>query len=50
MDIGMPDKSGIVWVEILKEKYPYVQWLMLTVHSDEEKIFQSLWAGRNCWR
>lgn len=45
MDIGMPDKSGIEWVEILKEKYPHVQCLMLTVHSDGEKIFQSLRAG-----
>ncbi len=45
MDIGMPDKSGIEWVEILQEKYPHIHCLMLTVHSDEEKIFQSLRAG-----
>ncbi len=45
MDIAMPDKSGIEWVEILKEKYPHIQCLMLTVHSDGEKIFQSLRAG-----
>lgn len=45
MDIGMPDKSGIEWVEILKGRYPHIQCLMLTVHSDEEKIFQSLRAG-----
>ncbi|HTX18762.1 MAG TPA: response regulator transcription factor [Bacteroidota bacterium] len=45
MDIGMPDKTGIEWVGILQEKYPHVQCLMLTVHSDEEKIFQSLRAG-----
>jgi DNA-binding NarL/FixJ family response regulator len=45
MDIGMPDKSGIEWVEILQEKYPHIHYLMLTVHSDEEKIFQSLRAG-----
>jgi DNA-binding NarL/FixJ family response regulator len=45
MDIGMPDKSGIEWVETLKEQYPHIQCLMLTVHSDEEKIFQSLRAG-----
>ncbi|HTR82736.1 MAG TPA: response regulator transcription factor [Bacteroidota bacterium] len=45
MDIGMPDKSGIEWVGVLNERYPHVQCLMLTVHSDEEKIFQSLRAG-----
>jgi len=45
MDIGMPDKSGIECVEILKDKYPDIQCLMLTVHSDDEKIFQSLRVG-----
>ena len=45
MDIGMPEKSGIECVEILKEKYPDIQCLMLTVHSDDEKIFQSLRVG-----
>ncbi len=45
MDIGMPEKSGIECVEILKDKYPDIQCLMLTVHSDDEKIFQSLRVG-----
>jgi DNA-binding NarL/FixJ family response regulator len=45
MDIGMPEKNGIECVEILKEKYPDIQCLMLTVHSDDEKIFQSLRVG-----
>lgn len=45
MDIGMPDKSGIECVEILKETYPDIRCLMLTVHSDDEKIFQSLRVG-----
>ncbi len=45
MDIGMPEKDGIVSVEILKQKYPDIHCLMLTVHSDDEKIFQSLRVG-----
>ncbi len=45
MDIGMPEKDGIESVEILKQKYPDIQCLMLTVHSDDEKIFQSLRVG-----
>ncbi len=45
MDIGMPEKSGIECVEILKERYPDIRCLMLTVHSDDEKIFQSLRMG-----
>ncbi len=45
MDIGMPEKDGIECVEILKQKYPDIQCLMLTVHSDDDKIFQSLRVG-----
>ncbi len=45
MDIGLPDKSGIECVRIIKDLYPGIQILMLTVYSDEEKIFQSIRAG-----
>ncbi len=45
MDIGMPGKSGIECVGALKERFPDIQVLMLTVYSDDEKIFQSLRAG-----
>jgi DNA-binding NarL/FixJ family response regulator len=45
MDIGMPGKSGIECVGSVKERFPDIQVLMLTVYSDEEKIFQSLRAG-----
>ncbi len=45
MDIGMPEKDGIECVEILKRAYPDIQCLMLTVHSDDDKIFQSLRVG-----
>ncbi len=45
MDIGMPEKDGIESVDILSQKYPDIRCLMLTVHSDDEKIFQSLRVG-----
>ena len=45
MDIGLPDKSGIDCVRTLKASYPHIRFLMLTVYSDDEKIFQSLKAG-----
>lgn len=45
MDIGMPGTSGIECVGTLKERFPGIQVLMLTVYSDDEKIFQSLRAG-----
>ncbi|MDD8017310.1 MAG: response regulator transcription factor [Bacteroidota bacterium] len=45
MDIGMPDVSGIECVEKLTYHFPNIRVLMLTVYSDDEKIFQSLQAG-----
>ncbi len=45
MDIGLPDMSGIECVKLIKDSYPGIQILMLTVYSDEEKIFQSIRAG-----
>lgn len=45
MDIGLPEVSGIECVGRMKERFPDLQILMLTVYSDDEKIFQSLRAG-----
>ena len=45
MDIGLPGMSGIHGIKIIKEKYPEIDILMLTVHNDPHKIFQSLCAG-----
>ena len=45
MDIGMPGKSGIECVRMLKEHFPTIQVVMQTVYSDDDKIFESLRAG-----
>ncbi len=45
MDIGLPGKSGIDCVQIIKECYPRVEILMVTVYSDEDKVFQSIRNG-----
>jgi DNA-binding NarL/FixJ family response regulator len=45
MDIGLPGMSGISGIKIIKEKYPDIDIIMLTVHKDPHKIFQSLCAG-----
>ncbi len=45
MDIGLPGKSGIECVQSVKENYPGVEILMVTVYSDEEKVFQSIRNG-----
>jgi len=45
MDIGLPGMSGISGIKIIKERYPVIDILMLTVHNEPHKIFQSLCAG-----
>src|SRR5262249_14597581 len=45
MDINMPGISGIECTHRLKAKLPHTQILMVTVHSDNERVFQALQAG-----
>ena len=45
MDIGLPGMSGISGIKLIKEKYPDINTIMLTVYHDTHKIFQSLCAG-----
>lgn len=45
MDIGLPGMSGISGIKIIKDKYPEINIIMLTVYNDSHKVFQSLCAG-----
>lgn len=45
MDIELPGISGIETTARLRERYPEIDVLMLTVFEHEEKIFQSIQAG-----
>ena len=45
MDIGLPGMSGISGIKIIKEKFPDINIIMLTVYNDAHKVFQSLCAG-----
>jgi DNA-binding NarL/FixJ family response regulator len=45
MDIDMPVMNGIAAVNIAKELYPSVDFLMLTVFDDDEKIFDAIKSG-----
>lgn len=45
IDLGLPGMSGIEGMAILREKYPAVALLVLTVYEDDERIFQALCAG-----
>lgn len=44
-DIGLPGMSGIEGIRLLKERYPQLQILMLTVYEDDDRIFDALCAG-----
>lgn len=46
-DIGLPGMDGIQGIRILKEKYPEILILMITVYDDDERIFEALCAGAN---
>jgi DNA-binding NarL/FixJ family response regulator len=44
-DIGLPGMSGIEGIRLLREKFPRLQLLMLTVYEDDDRIFDALCAG-----
>jgi DNA-binding NarL/FixJ family response regulator len=44
-DIGLPGMDGIEGIKILKEKFPELTILMLTVYDDNDRIFDALCAG-----
>jgi DNA-binding NarL/FixJ family response regulator len=45
MDIQLPGMSGIKGIELIKNKYPEIEIMMLTIYHDSHKIFDSLVAG-----
>ncbi len=45
IDIGLPGVSGIEGLRLLRERYPAVALVMLTVFDDDERIFNALCAG-----
>ena len=47
MDIGLPDMTGIEVTRQIKQKWPGIAVVALTIHDDEEYFFQMLQAGAN---
>ncbi len=45
MDIDMPGISGIEAITMLKDNFPVIKVLMLTVFDDNHRIFQSICNG-----
>jgi DNA-binding NarL/FixJ family response regulator len=44
-DIGLPGMNGIDGIKIIKEQFPEMTVLMLTVYDDDERIFDAICAG-----
>lgn len=47
MDIQMPVMDGIKATELVKNRYPHIKVIMLTVVDDDECVFKSIKAGAN---
>lgn len=45
VDIGLPGLSGIEGVRLLRERYPTIAPVLLTVYKDDDRIFQAVCAG-----
>jgi DNA-binding NarL/FixJ family response regulator len=45
VDIGLPGLNGIDGVRILRERYPSIAPVLLTVYKDDDRIFQAVCAG-----
>jgi len=45
LDIDLPGISGISGMKFIKEKYPEIEIIILTIYEDHDKIFRALKAG-----
>ncbi len=45
VDIGLPGMSGIEGIRLLRQRFPALPMLVLTVYHDNERIFEALCAG-----
>lgn len=45
MDIEMPKQNGIEATALVKQKYPQIKIIMLTVFDDDDNIFKAIQSG-----
>ncbi len=45
MDIGLPGMSGIEGTRKVKELFPSIEVIVLTIHEESEKVFEALISG-----
>ncbi len=47
LDISMPKLNGIEATRLIKQNHPAIKVLVLTIHEDEEYVYQIIRAGAN---
>ncbi len=47
IDLGLPGMPGIEGIRILRERYPAIALIVLTVFDDDRKILDAICAGAN---
>lgn len=45
MDINMPGKTGVEATKVIRDTYPDTKVLILSIHDDEEYVFETIRAG-----
>jgi len=45
IDLGLPGMSGIEGIRLLRERYPKLAMIVLTVFDDDKRIFEAICAG-----
>lgn len=45
MDLGLPGKSGLEGIERVHSLAPAAQVIVLTIHEEDEKVFEAICAG-----
>jgi DNA-binding NarL/FixJ family response regulator len=45
MDLGLPGISGLEGIRRLKQRFPQIHLVALTVYEDDDRIFEALCAG-----
>ena len=45
LDLGLPGISGIEGARLLKERFPELRILVLTIYEEDERIFDAICAG-----
>lgn len=45
VDLGLPGISGVEFIEIAKQKFPFVEIMAHTIYEDRETVFSAIKAG-----